>query len=163
MPKLPPVSRRQPIPSDVRSARVDVIAMTAATFNRLPGRRSSGEPACPPDHWAAVVNVTPNDHDWRGEIMCSHSPLDDHRPSDIVMHGALPHIAERLGINPDRLDVVLINDVPEWQVDPGEPPISRAEGLHRLESAAQDPEPAQIREARERVAQGLAHAWSADA
>lgn len=64
-----------------------------------------------------------------------HVPLDS-RPSEAAFD-VVAQVAELVGVRLTDLEPVLYNNVPEWQVGPAEPPISRQEGLRRLEAASE--------------------------
>lgn len=115
---------------------VEMTAWDAERWNASPDREAfEGEPMCPPEHYTLVADSTPATGPWRGSVSVFHVPLDS-RPSEAAFD-VVAQVAELVGVRLTDLEPVLYNNVPEWQVGPAEPPISRQEGLRRLEAASE--------------------------
>jgi hypothetical protein len=97
-------------------------ALDRAHFNE-----QSGD-TCPPGHYALVIETEPR-RPYIGQVWELHVPLHE-RPSQVFMGFLM-----ETGVGALRTDIALVNDVPEWQVDPDEPPCTREEGLRRIARA----------------------------
>jgi hypothetical protein len=91
------------------------------------------EDPCPRDRYVLTIDLTPEHGPWKGSISVFYIPLEE-RPSKVFMT-LLARYAQDLGVRLERLEPELHNDVPQWQVAPGDSPISREEGISRIVAA----------------------------
>lgn len=126
-----------------RRVAYDVLvrALDRHEWNADPMREQLGEPPCDGECYALVAETFPANERFPddGVAVVSHVETLYARPAYVAYHELLPQVAalmdEKLGeAHWELRGVVLENSVPEWQVDPDEPPCSREEGLRRIEA-----------------------------
>jgi hypothetical protein len=126
-----------------RAVAYDVVirALDRHEWNTDPLREELDEIPCDGDCYALVAETIPVNSRLtdNGVVVVSHIGTLDARPACAATHELLPHVEalmdEKLGRDHWKpASVVIHNSVPEWQVDPDEPPCTREEGLRRIEA-----------------------------
>ena len=120
---------------------VTVEALDRHDWNTSEERAALREEPCGGGCYVMLAMTTPvNARDFDAGVVVVWFVSIEHRPSEVmpaIMLAIAQVMDEKHGDHwAPTGDSLLANGVPEWQVDPDEPPITRAEGLARLAGAA---------------------------